>query len=83
MQTDQNSYGEFNPATNRGQQYGVNDFPTRCHSVPARDIQNHFTARNISSYRPNSSHQYLSAVDTKESTIQEANVHLGKPTRTS
>jgi len=59
------------------------DRPPRCRSVPAKDIQGYSYMGIISSYRPNSSHQYLSPVATTESTIQETNLRLGKPTRTS
>jgi len=87
LQTEQKFSSECNPPPNSGRPREVNEYvrdrPTRCQSVPVRGFRSHSSASGISSYRPNSSHQYLSPVAVKDSTIHEANVHLGKPTRTS
>jgi hypothetical protein len=41
------------------------------------------SARPPSSYRPNSSHQYLTPVELRDSTVFEADIRLGRPTRTT
>ena len=88
VDAEQNGSIELKPLPASGEIYAVkvkehDDCPPRCQSVPAKDIQRLSFTGIVSSYRPNSSHQYLSSVALKDSTIQETNLRLGKPTRTS
>lgn len=87
METEQNGSIQLKQLPGNQQIHGVNEHavyrPQRCQSVPVKDLRSHYCSDSISNYRPNSSHQYLSPVALKDSTIQETNIRLGKPTRTS